>query len=127
MKFASDASKVSTEARSSTRSSPSNRATLCFPTNSWLILEGAPVFSLTVSSPPLTLSHGSVLLEGGSDTTSSQLLTFIIALCAFPEVQEKAQKEVDTFVGRDRVSLVLSTRLGTGTDGSLVFFEDAYV
>lgn len=29
---------------------------------------------------------GGVLLEGGSDTTSSLTLSFILACCAFPEV-----------------------------------------
>jgi len=46
---------------------------------------------------------GGVLLEGGSDTTSSFLLSLILALIAFPDVQRKAHEELDRVVGRDRV------------------------
>ncbi|KAK4051743.1 hypothetical protein OIO90_004567 [Microbotryomycetes sp. JL221] len=46
---------------------------------------------------------GGVLLEGGSDTTSSLTLSFILACCAFPEVLKKAQQEVDRVCGRDRM------------------------
>lgn len=45
---------------------------------------------------------GGVLLEGGSDTTSSFLQSLILALVAFPEVQVKAQEELDRVVGNDR-------------------------
>jgi hypothetical protein len=34
---------------------------------------------------------GGVLLEGGSDTTSSFLQTLVLGLTAFPDVQKKAQ------------------------------------
>ncbi|KAK4054438.1 hypothetical protein OIV83_000932 [Microbotryomycetes sp. JL201] len=46
---------------------------------------------------------GGVLLEGGSDTTSSLTLSFILACCAFPDVLRKAQQEVDKVCGRNRV------------------------
>lgn len=67
---------------------------------------------------------GGVLLEGGSDTTSSLTLSFLLACCAFPEVlvrskkklhfagscadldlwlQRKAQAEVDKVCGRGRM------------------------
>lgn len=65
---------------------------------------------------------GGVLLEGGSDTTSSLTLSFILACCAFPKVlvsstlrvpirapslpdhsQAKAQEEVDRVCGRGRM------------------------
>ena len=45
---------------------------------------------------------GGVLLEGGSDTSSSYLQTVALAMAAYPEVQKKAQAEIDRVVGRDR-------------------------
>lgn len=42
------------------------------------------------------------LMEGGSDTTSSIIIAFIHALTKWPEVQKKAQKQVDESVGEDR-------------------------
>lgn len=46
---------------------------------------------------------GGVLLEGGSDTTSSLTLSFILACCKFPEVLAKVQAEVDSVCGRGRL------------------------
>ncbi|KAJ7621451.1 cytochrome P450 [Roridomyces roridus] len=46
---------------------------------------------------------GGVLIEGGSDTTSSFLQTLILALTAYPEAQKKAQEEIDRVVGSDRM------------------------
>jgi cytochrome P450 len=43
------------------------------------------------------------LLEAGSDTTSSTLYGFIQAMVVFPEVQRKAQAEIDRVVGPDRL------------------------
>ena len=45
---------------------------------------------------------GGVLMEGGSDTSSSLIIAIVQALIHFPEVQEKAFREIDTVVGRDR-------------------------
>jgi cytochrome P450 len=42
------------------------------------------------------------LFAGGTDTSSSTLVTFILALCAFPEVAVKAQEEIDRVVGYNR-------------------------
>jgi cytochrome P450 len=42
------------------------------------------------------------LLGGGVDTTSSTMLSCILAMCHFPEVQKKAQAELDAVVGTDR-------------------------
>ena len=42
-----------------------------------------------------------VLMEGGSDTSSSIILAFIHAMIKFPEVQKKAQAEIDGVVGAD--------------------------
>jgi len=38
-----------------------------------------------------------------SDTTTSTLLTFVLAMLMYPEVQKMAQKELDGIVGRDRL------------------------
>lgn len=43
------------------------------------------------------------LLEAGSDTTASIFVAFILAMVAFPEVQRKAQEEIDRVVGSDRL------------------------
>jgi cytochrome P450 len=43
------------------------------------------------------------LLEAGSDTTSSTLYAFVQAMLLFPEVQKKAQQEIDDVVGPDRL------------------------
>ena len=42
------------------------------------------------------------MLEGGSDTTSSYLQTLVLALVTNPDVQRKAQEEIDRVVGRER-------------------------
>lgn len=44
-----------------------------------------------------------ILLEAGSDTTSSTLYGFVQPIGLFPEVQKKAQEELDRIVGRDRL------------------------
>ena len=48
---------------------------------------------------------GGVLMEGGSDTSSSVILAFIQAMITFPDVQRKAQCEIDAVVGEDRSPL----------------------
>lgn len=47
-------------------------------------------------------SIGGVLMEGGSDTTSSLILAIVQALTKSPETQSKAQAEIDITVGQDR-------------------------
>lgn len=42
------------------------------------------------------------LIGGGVDTTSSTMISCILAMCKFPEVQRKAQAEIDAVVGKDR-------------------------
>ncbi|CAO2650482.1 Nn.00g017740.m01.CDS01 [Neocucurbitaria sp. VM-36] len=42
------------------------------------------------------------LIGGGVDTTSSSILTFILAMCVFQDVQIKAQEEIDQVIGHDR-------------------------
>ena len=43
-----------------------------------------------------------VIMEGGSDTSSSTILAFIQAMIKFPHVQKKAQQQIDTIVGEGR-------------------------
>ena len=45
---------------------------------------------------------GGVLMEGGSDTSSSLTIAIVQALTLYPEVQRKAHAEIDAFVGHDR-------------------------
>ncbi|KAF2182283.1 cytochrome P450 [Zopfia rhizophila CBS 207.26] len=58
--------------------------------------------------PTITLGRnelnflGGVLMEGGSDTTSSMILAFVHAMCKFPHVQAKAQKEIDSVLDSSR-------------------------
>jgi hypothetical protein len=42
------------------------------------------------------------LFGAGSDTSSSTLVTFVLACCAFPEVLPKAWEELDRVVGPNR-------------------------
>jgi len=42
------------------------------------------------------------LFGAGSDTSSSTLMSFVLAMTCFPEVSAKAQEELDRVVGRDR-------------------------
>ncbi|KAK5138478.1 hypothetical protein LTR08_000064 [Meristemomyces frigidus] len=42
------------------------------------------------------------LFGAGSDTSSSTLITFVLACCAFPEVLPKAWEELDRVVGHNR-------------------------
>jgi cytochrome P450 len=45
---------------------------------------------------------GGVLMEGGSDTSSSLILAIVQALILNPEVQQKAHRELASVVGEDR-------------------------
>lgn len=45
---------------------------------------------------------GGVLMEGGSDTTASTLLSFLLAMVKYPVVFQKAQQEVDRVCGTER-------------------------
>jgi cytochrome P450 len=45
---------------------------------------------------------GGVLMEGGSDTTSATIISCIQAMTRWPEIQRKAQAEIDSVVGEDR-------------------------
>ncbi|TFY65568.1 hypothetical protein EVG20_g5519 [Dentipellis fragilis] len=43
-----------------------------------------------------------ILLEGGTETTATYLLHFVLLMVNHPEVQSKAQHEVDEIIGEDR-------------------------
>ncbi|KAJ5989524.1 hypothetical protein N7481_004734 [Penicillium waksmanii] len=46
------------------------------------------------------------LLEAGSDTTSSTLYAFVQAMLLYPDVQRRAQEEIDSIVGPDRLPVM---------------------
>ena len=45
---------------------------------------------------------GGTLIEGGADTTSAFLQTLVLALVNFPDVQVRAQQELDSVIGDER-------------------------
>ena len=45
-------------------------------------------------------------MQGASETTASYLLTLVLALVQFPDVQRKAQEEIDRVVGPDRMPTI---------------------
>ncbi|KAF5606611.1 oxidoreductase [Fusarium subglutinans] len=44
-----------------------------------------------------------VMYAGGADTTVSSIYSFVLAMLLFPDVQSKAQKEIDSVVGTSRL------------------------
>ncbi|KDQ24173.1 hypothetical protein PLEOSDRAFT_1108627 [Pleurotus ostreatus PC15] len=48
-------------------------------------------------------ASGKVLMDGGTETTASLLQTFILAMINFPVVQKRAQEEIDSIIGGERV------------------------
>jgi cytochrome P450 len=63
------------------------------------LFEEGPKYDLT--DLELSTLAGS-LFGAGSDTSSSTLISFILACCAFPESLPKAWEELDRVVGPDR-------------------------
>lgn len=53
---------------------------------------------------------GGVLIEGGSDTSSSILLAFVQAMIKYPHVQQRAQAEIDALLGAEKSSIERSPR-----------------
>ncbi|EJC98992.1 cytochrome P450 monooxygenase [Fomitiporia mediterranea MF3/22] len=43
------------------------------------------------------------LYSGGADTTVSSMMTFFLAMTMYPEVQRKAQEQIDCVIGNDRL------------------------
>jgi cytochrome P450 len=64
-------------------------------------------------SPSVIKSHdkifsglGTVLMDAGAETTASYLQNFVISLLQSPESQRKAQNEIDSVVGGDRLPVL---------------------
>ncbi|KAF9731672.1 hypothetical protein PMIN06_007731 [Paraphaeosphaeria minitans] len=55
---------------------------------------------------------GGVLMEGGSDTSASILLAFLQAMIKYPQVQQRAQAEIDALLGAEKASIERSPRWG---------------
>jgi hypothetical protein len=53
---------------------------------------------------------GGVCMGGSSDTSSSIIIAFVQAMTKFPEILKKAQKEMDSVVGKDRHPYGLITK-----------------
>jgi len=51
-------------------------------------------------------SMGLIVLEGGTDTSSAFLQSFVLALVCHPELQRKAQQEVDALISEDRLPTI---------------------
>ncbi|KAL8912991.1 MAG: hypothetical protein Q9171_002122 [Xanthocarpia ochracea] len=58
---------------------------------------------LDASREDVIKKTAAVMYGGGSDTTVTSIHAFILAMVLFPEVQKKAQKEIHTVVGSDRL------------------------
>jgi cytochrome P450 len=63
------------------------------------VFEQAPKYNLN-EMEVMTLTTN--LMGAGSDTSSSTLITFVLACCAFPEALPKAWEELDRVVGQHR-------------------------
>ncbi|KAL2012154.1 hypothetical protein VTN00DRAFT_4872 [Thermoascus crustaceus] len=63
------------------------------------LFDEAPKYNLTKEE---IASLSGNLFGAGSDTSSSTLITFVLACCAFPETLPKAWEELDRVVGHDR-------------------------
>jgi cytochrome P450 len=63
------------------------------------LFEEGPKYDLT---PQEIAALTGNLFGAGSDTSSSTLITFVLACCAFPETLERAWEELDRVVGPDR-------------------------
>ncbi|KAK2042136.1 cytochrome P450 [Colletotrichum somersetense] len=44
-----------------------------------------------------------VMYGGGADTSASSIHSFVLAMMLFPDVQKRAQEEIDTIIGSDRL------------------------
>ncbi|KAJ3539528.1 hypothetical protein NM208_g5454 [Fusarium decemcellulare] len=48
-------------------------------------------------------NSAAIIYGGGADTTVSTISSFVLAMIMFPDVQRRAQAEIDTVVGSDRL------------------------
>ncbi|TDL20318.1 cytochrome P450 [Rickenella mellea] len=51
----------------------------------------------------ITKNTCAMAFAGGSDTTTSTIQSFFLAMVLHPEIQKKAQEQIDSVVGRDRL------------------------
>ncbi|KAI1791871.1 cytochrome P450 [Ganoderma leucocontextum] len=56
-----------------------------------------------VDKEEFAMNSGGFVYSAGADTTVAALLNFVLAMTLYPEVQRRAQKELDAIVGRDRL------------------------
>ncbi|CAJ0547332.1 Ff.00g040860.m01.CDS01 [Fusarium sp. VM40] len=59
--------------------------------------------ALDTESETAIKQTAAVMYAGGADTTVSSIRGFILAMLLFPDVQRKAQQEIDSVVGSDRL------------------------
>ncbi|KAI0723015.1 cytochrome P450 [Earliella scabrosa] len=70
-----------------------------FPSFASTLLEG----NTDAEREHLVKMAAASLYAGGADTTVSSIMSFFLAMICFPEVQRKAQVELDTVIGPDRI------------------------
>lgn len=59
------------------------------------------LFTLSVEDERIIKKTAAIMYGGGSDTVSSVMTVFVLAMVLFPEVQKKAQKEIDDLIGSE--------------------------
>ena len=62
------------------------------------------VQNLSLKDGPLNYGHHPFLTDGaGADTSVAALNRFILSMVLFPNVQRKAQEEIDRVIGKQRL------------------------
>lgn len=76
-------------------------------TLTWSMVGQRPALQFRVQqnlhTKPVLKWSATSLYTGGADTTVSSLMTFFLAMALFPDVQRKAQEEIDRVIGNDRL------------------------
>ncbi|KAK7464079.1 hypothetical protein VKT23_006240 [Stygiomarasmius scandens] len=88
------------------RGMATGKATTCVTSDLISQLEGAREKNGRDNAPEdvrLMKAIAAIAYAGGSDTTVNTLLFFIAAMCLYPDVQRKAQQELDRVVGTGRL------------------------
>jgi len=73
------------------------------PSIAAVLLEELPDGDARAEKEQIAKNCAGTALTGGADTTASSAQTFFLAMAMFPEVQKKAQAELDAVVGRERL------------------------
>jgi cytochrome P450 len=73
------------------------------PSVSAVLLEGLPEGEARAEKEQIAKNCAGVAFVGGADTTASAAQTFFLAMAMFPEVQKKAQAELDAVIGGERL------------------------